>query len=325
MNKIVMMLVAATAAGVAGCAGDAAEETGSTDEAFTTGQRITCESSGYRYNSCNVNGRIRYARIARQLSSAACDQNTSWGYANDYVWVDRGCRAEFDVTLENGGNPGGRRIRVSAATYGANFGAQWGNATWSVQRQCDGRSTCDYYVNVSELGDPAYGRPKDFEVRYSCNDGQERRVYIAGEANGQRAYLSCDGWNPPPPPPPPPPPGGCGVLRRGQSLYQNQGVRSCNGRAYFVHQGDGNIVLYDGNRVLAASNIIDRSSSTLTLQDDGDLVQHARDGRRMWASNTAGHYGVELRVQDDCNVVIYDRGQAIWHTNTAGCVPEHWH
>jgi hypothetical protein len=113
------------------------------------------------------------------------------------------------------------------------------------------------------------------------------------------------------------------VLREGQSLYQGQGVRSCNGRAFFVHQGDGNIVLYDGGRVLAASNIMDSSSNVLTMQSDGNLVEYSRDGRVIWSSNSSGHNGGELRVEDDCRVAIYDRnGRAFWQTNTSGCVPE---
>jgi hypothetical protein len=318
MKKIIAL--SAVAFGAIGCSAETGtEDVGATDEAISTGSyRITCESSDYHYESCGAPGeRIERASVARRLSSAPCEEGRSWGYANNYIWVNYGCRAEFDVRVSMGSASG--RIRVQDATYGGNVGASYGNATRSVSRQCDGRSSCDYYISVNELGDPAWGQAKDFQVRWACGNGRPLSQYVRPEANGQHVYLACSSN-----PPPPPPPSGCGVLYGGQTLYQNQGVRSCNGRAYFVHQNDGNIVLHDRGRALAASHIIDSRSDRLTMQDDGNLVQYSRDGRAMWASNTAGHYGAELRVQDDCNVVIYDRGQAIWHTNTAGCVPEHW-
>ena len=33
-----------------------------------------------------------------RLSVADCDYRESWGWNRDSVWVDKGCRAEFEVT-----------------------------------------------------------------------------------------------------------------------------------------------------------------------------------------------------------------------------------
>jgi outer membrane lipoprotein-sorting protein len=52
------------------------------------------------------------------------------------------------------------------------------------------------------------------------------------------------------------------------------------------------------------------------MQGDGNLVIYS-PGRAQWASNTAGHPGSGLVVQDDGNTVIYDPGgHALWATNT---------
>jgi hypothetical protein len=321
MNKIISIILSAAALGAFGCSAETGTEelTEATDDALSTSTvRLTCESNDYHYNSCGAPGeRIQRARVIRQLSSVPCEEGRSWGYANNYVWVNNGCRAEFELRVEMGPQAG--RIRVLDATYGGNAGASRGNATQHVARACDGRSSCDYWISVNELGDPAWGQAKDFNVRYTCSDGRPRSEYVSPEANGRRVSLSCGSS-----PPPPPPPSSCGVLAAGESLYQEQGVRSCNGRAYFVHQRDGNVVLYDNGRVLAATHILNSWSDVLTMQDDGNLVQYSRSGDAIWSSGTAGHRGATLSVQDDCNVVIYDRGgRAIWHTNTAGCVPEH--
>lgn len=58
---------------------------------------ITCSSeSGSRVHcAANTRGGVR---MVRQISGSACVQNETWGYDSSGVWVDRGCRAEFEVT-----------------------------------------------------------------------------------------------------------------------------------------------------------------------------------------------------------------------------------
>lgn len=56
---------------------------------------VRCESSG-SYRSCPVDGRSG-VRLTRQLSSQGCWQGDTWGYDVGRIWVDRGCRAEFQV------------------------------------------------------------------------------------------------------------------------------------------------------------------------------------------------------------------------------------
>lgn len=61
------------------------------------GYVITCESRDGVYNFCRGGRGIREVRVQRQLSTAACRYNDSWGFRGDGIWVDRGCRAEFAV------------------------------------------------------------------------------------------------------------------------------------------------------------------------------------------------------------------------------------
>ncbi|MGC1397253.1 DUF3011 domain-containing protein [Candidatus Binatus sp.] len=58
------------------------------------GQRLTCASYSNRRTECpaNTGGRVS---LTRQWSNAPCIQGMSWGYNNRMVWVDRGCRADF--------------------------------------------------------------------------------------------------------------------------------------------------------------------------------------------------------------------------------------
>jgi len=88
---------------------------------------------------------------------------------------------------------GGEHLQVVRATYGANCGAQAGNATTAVQRECDGRSRCPFEVNFVELGDPAPGCTKEFDVDWRCDDDAETRtVKLRAEAGfGSVARLEC--------------------------------------------------------------------------------------------------------------------------------------
>lgn len=60
------------------------------------GAFVLCESRDNRYRHCPAVIR-REVRLVRQLSDNLCVHNRSWGYDRNGVWVDRGCRAEFEV------------------------------------------------------------------------------------------------------------------------------------------------------------------------------------------------------------------------------------
>jgi hypothetical protein len=57
---------------------------------------LNCSSNDMRRNVCPVNTRGR-VRLIRQRSDADCIYNQTWGYNNNSIWVDRGCRADFEV------------------------------------------------------------------------------------------------------------------------------------------------------------------------------------------------------------------------------------
>jgi hypothetical protein len=75
-------------------------------------QRVVCESLrtyGDRRNYCaaNTSGGVR---LSRTIGDSQCNEGSSWGYDNGGIWVDRGCRGEFEM----GGNR--RRSRISGST-----------------------------------------------------------------------------------------------------------------------------------------------------------------------------------------------------------------
>lgn len=62
---------------------------------------ILCESKNGRYNSCSTGGQILDVILSSQHSVSECSQGTSYGVGRDYIWVDKGCRADFKVRVWN--------------------------------------------------------------------------------------------------------------------------------------------------------------------------------------------------------------------------------
>ncbi|HSA93680.1 MAG TPA: DUF3011 domain-containing protein [Terriglobales bacterium] len=73
--------------------------------ATSTSQYIRCESGNNERRYCRIDSRGG-VRLSRQLSDARCTQGSTWGYDSEGVWVDNGCRAEFEVSSLLGSNVG---------------------------------------------------------------------------------------------------------------------------------------------------------------------------------------------------------------------------
>ena len=56
---------------------------------------------------------------------------------------------------------------------------------------------------------------------------------------------------------------------------------------------------------------------SLILQDDGNLVLYARD-QAVWSTDTDGQDVVRAEVQTDGNFVLYTPDKPVWHTDTKG-------
>ncbi len=122
-SKMMLSMLGVVVFSVVGCAGGAETEGDGTVDSesnlnadngeFRT--RVTCESQGSRYNTCNIapnDERVVRVRFARQLSRSSCNEGQSWGSESDYIWVNYGCRAEFDVILQS--RPQTESVRCSS-------------------------------------------------------------------------------------------------------------------------------------------------------------------------------------------------------------------
>jgi len=110
------------------------------------------------------------------------------------------------------------------------------------------------------------------------------------------------------------------TLGNARGLFQNQEIRSPNGRYKAVMQGDGNFVLYENEtRAVWASNTNGRGAIRCEMQNDGNLVLYDSGSRPVWASNTCGkgRAPFRLEMQNDRNLVVYDSfNSPTWATGT---------
>jgi Trypsin len=89
-------------------------------------------------------------------------------------------------------------ITIQRATYGMNWidngVAKAGAETAAVAKACNGKTTCDFKVDVFQLGDPVSGKVKNFVIDYVCNGalgGRRVSTPSGTEAHGQTLRLTC--------------------------------------------------------------------------------------------------------------------------------------
>jgi hypothetical protein len=60
-------------------------------------QIVTCASEDMHRQYCEA-GPNNGIRLIRQRSESRCEMGRSYGFRGNQIWVDRGCRADFEVT-----------------------------------------------------------------------------------------------------------------------------------------------------------------------------------------------------------------------------------
>jgi hypothetical protein len=60
------------------------------------GAIISCSSDDMRRHYCSADTR-RGVQLVKQRSDSSCRQGYSWGYDGRGIWVDKGCRADFQT------------------------------------------------------------------------------------------------------------------------------------------------------------------------------------------------------------------------------------
>jgi hypothetical protein len=143
---------------------------------------ITCESTGYKYNYCGVRTQGRVIMMREISTGNLCRQGRGWGYDDNGIWVDRGCRAEFSYGRDDGG------------------GGAWGRAG---EMRCE---SIGYRYRYCNDGGIWVDRGCRGEFRYGRDSGGRNDAAIAAGIIGALAIGAAIGSAQSAPPPAPPPP-----------------------------------------------------------------------------------------------------------------------
>lgn len=82
-------------------------------------------------------------------------------------------------------------------------------------------------------------------------------------------------------------------------------------------QGDGNLVVYGGNRALWNSGTSGHPGAYTVMQGDGNFVVYSESTRALWSSGSAGRGGARLALQGDGNLVVYPASEpAVWNAQS---------
>ena len=138
---------------------------------------IRCESRNNSRTFCRVDTENNVS-LRRQLSNAPCTRNRTWGFDRNGIWVDRGCRGDFDFgRSSNNSNNNSAAIAagiIGAFALGATIG---GSQNQNVQPGPPPR--------------PApWGRPPSWAVgNFTAWDPEFRSIVILDVASDGRVFL----------------------------------------------------------------------------------------------------------------------------------------
>jgi len=80
-------------------------------------QTVRCESNDGKRKYCDasING-PNQVTMERQISGSPCVRGNTWDVDNRGIWVDKGCRADFNITDAGGPGPGTGMPRPAAGS-----------------------------------------------------------------------------------------------------------------------------------------------------------------------------------------------------------------
>ncbi len=104
------------------------------------------------------------------------------------------------------------------------------------------------------------------------------------------------------------------LLKTGERLGHGETRTSLDGRTVFVHQADGNVVVYRDGLATWRSDTFGQETTSLEMQADGSMELHGPWGV-VWSSGTDGNAGAVLLVRNDGSAAIYSPQLALlWAT-----------
>ncbi len=86
-------------------------------------------------------------------------------------------------------------LRIVSGTYGKSCNAKAGNATQSLAKACDGKSSCDYAPEAVDIDGAPAGCARDFAAEWKCGSGSAvySATFPANAGKNEKLHLECAG------------------------------------------------------------------------------------------------------------------------------------
>jgi hypothetical protein len=137
---------------------------------------VTCESRNNSYQRCPIS-QAGYVTLKRNLSKSNCVKGRNWDFDRREIWVDDGCRAQFNVA-------------TSSYSY---RGDNYGNNNSNHSGSSDGAKVAGALVGLAVLGAIVNNSQHKNDTRYRDDNyyGSRHSSYVPGWMQG-----SFEGYNP---------------------------------------------------------------------------------------------------------------------------------
>jgi hypothetical protein len=165
--------------------------------AATTTETVTCGATTGLQSTCRTGGYATAVRMVRDLSGGRCREGSTWGFTDSFIWANRGCRAQFEVTLRGEGTaagPTGPAVISCGSTSGRQVVCDTEGEATAVRLQRDqSGGRCRQGQSWGFTSDFIWtnnGCRGEFEITYKGGSGDvATRSIVCGTADTQR--LAC--------------------------------------------------------------------------------------------------------------------------------------
>ncbi|HVR81024.1 MAG TPA: DUF3011 domain-containing protein [Luteimonas sp.] len=142
-------------------------------------QVLRCESTDGRYRQCSGDARGG-VRLVRQLSDARCVEGRTWGMNRMGVWVDNGCRAEFETGYRGNNGWGWGQSRPDD---------RYGQSSSGQSVRCESNDGRTNRCNLAVQGGVRLQRQlSDSQCQQGLNWGWDRGgIWVSGGCRGEFA------------------------------------------------------------------------------------------------------------------------------------------
>ncbi len=176
----------------------------------TSTRRITCGSFSAAQVTCKTEGYATEVRLVRDLNGDRCRKGVNWGNTDSFIWTNKGCRAEFEVTYrtaartrtitcgvltgtqaqcQTGGNTTQVRLVRELSNGRCRKGATWGNTDSFIWAN----NGCKGEFEVTYQGDPTPPTPSTRKISCGTSSNAQVQCNIGNDASSVRLIRDLSG------------------------------------------------------------------------------------------------------------------------------------